>query len=157
MTDSARLPSGPEMAAEVISEAGKPVHVKVIAAEVLKRDRKRPKASRAYHGKTPDQTISAQLTVSHGKGGTFERVAPGVFALRSMTKAQKAKAPKLPEGFKVRQPGSGGARKPAGDGLPAGSVVVRQAQPARKAASERKVREAAKGRRPKPKAAAASA
>jgi hypothetical protein len=145
MTEVAKLPSGPEMAAQVLEEAGKPAHVKVIAKRVLALDGKRPKAKRAYQGKTPEQTISAQLTVSHNAGGRFERLAPGVFALRAWTAAQKRKAPELPEGFKLRQPGSGGSRQ--SEALPPGSTVLREAKSAAEAEAERKVREAANGSR----------
>lgn len=147
MTEGSKLPSGPEMAKEVLEEAGKPLHVKLIAERVIAKDGERPKAKRAYKGLTPAQTISAQLTVSHNGGATFERLAPGVFALRHWTATQKRKAPELPAGLKVRKPGSGGARqvKAEGDGLPPGSVVLREARPATEVEAERKVREAAKG------------
>lgn len=128
-TEKAPLPSGPQMAAEELEKAGKPVHVKLIAQRVLKRDKTRKPKDRAYRGATPEQTISAALTTSHGKGGLFERVAPGVFALRAWPAATKRKAPELPNGAKVRK--SPGGRKQRGGMDPqvaAHTTVLREAR-----------------------------
>lgn len=96
-----RLPSGPEMAAAFLAREGRPVHMKLIAAAVLEEDRARPKAKRAYHGKTPDQTLAAQLTISHVKGGRFVRVAPATFGLRAWPKSKLGRKPLRPDGMKA--------------------------------------------------------
>lgn len=88
---------GRALIVDVLREADRPLHVKTIAERVLKIDGARRKADRAYKGATPEQTISAALTVSHNTGGPFEKTEPGCFALREWTKAKKDKKPIKPE------------------------------------------------------------
>lgn len=88
--------SGPQLAEKVLEDAGRPVHRSLIAERTVAADRARKPADRSYKGKTPDQTIAAALEVSNVKGGTFVKVSPGVFGLRSWTAAKLAKAPELP-------------------------------------------------------------
>lgn len=96
-TGAQPLASGPELAADILAGEGRPMHVRVIGERVLAIDAARPEASRIYHGKTPLATISAQLTLSHGKGGRFIRIAPAVFALREWNAATRRKTPIMPE------------------------------------------------------------
>ncbi len=99
--------SGPKMAEAILEAEGRPMHVKLIAERVIAQDQARPKAQRAYNGKTPAATISAQLTTSHCAGKTFIRVAPGCFGLRAWTKAKQGKTALRPE------PRVGSPAKPA--------------------------------------------
>lgn len=96
-TGAEPLLSGPGLAAQILAGEDRPMHIRVIGERVLAIDAARPDASRIYHGKTPLATISAQLTLSHGKGGRFVRIAPAVFALREWNAATKRKAPIMPE------------------------------------------------------------
>ena len=106
--------SGPQLAAEIVAQAGRPMHRKLIVAEVLRLDRTRGKAHRIYnHEKTPDATLSAQLELSNTRGGVFVKTAPGVFALRAWPAATRRKSPMLPDGFKLRAPGMTSAQRRA--------------------------------------------
>jgi hypothetical protein len=98
-----KLPSGPKMAEAILEAEGRPMHVKLIAERVIAKDQARPKKDRAYNGKTPAATISAQLTTSHVNGKTFIRVSPGCFGLRAWTAAKLKKAPLKPEGLRQRK------------------------------------------------------
>ncbi len=120
-TTETKLPSGPKMAEAILEAEGRPMHIKLIAERVIAQDQARPKAKRAYNGKTPAATISAQLTTSHCAGKTFIRVAPGCFALRAWPKGKQTKTPLRPE------PRVGSA-KPA---KPAAAKVEAPAKPKR--------------------------
>lgn len=155
--------SGPQLAAKVLEDAGRPLHRKLIAERTVAADRARPKAQRSYTGKTPEQTIAAALEVSNKAGGTFVKVSPGIFGLREWTAAKLRKTPELPEGFKPRGNGNGSPapakseapkrtrRGPAPDGVDpqvaAHSTVVSEGK-GKTAAARRK----AKASRPAPKA-----
>jgi len=68
-----------EAAAEVLQEAEKPLHYKTITERIFEA------GYWASEGETPEATINAQLVVSiNEKGGDspFQRVEPGVYALR---------------------------------------------------------------------------
>lgn len=92
-----KVTTGPELMAAVLEKIGRPAHHSIVTAEVLKIDRRKPKAKRIYNGATPEQTISASLTVSHVKGGTFVKTEPGVFALRAWKAPQKRRAALRPD------------------------------------------------------------
>jgi len=84
---------------QVLAEAGEPLHYKEIARRVLEGDLWQT------DGKTPEATVSAQLTVhikKHGKNAKFRRVGSGIFALNepapsaSPTASSATRAPTLP-------------------------------------------------------------
>lgn len=85
--------SGPAMAAAILADEGRPMHIALIADRVIAQDLARPEGERIYRGKTPAATISAQLTLQHVKGGTFVRVSPGCFGLREWPKRTLALSP----------------------------------------------------------------
>lgn len=89
--------SGPELMAAVLNDAARPLHNSIIAERVIALDLKRPLSKRSYKGKTPAQTISAALTMSHLSGGRFVKTEPGCFAIRDWTKAKLSKAAERPE------------------------------------------------------------
>jgi hypothetical protein len=107
--------TGPQHAAAVIEEAGRPVHFSLIWEGVVARLQRLPKAKRCYNlddwrsgVKTPDATLSAQIILSTKRDtGVFVRVGeaegiPATYALRSMTAAQRRKSPLLPDRVKAR-------------------------------------------------------
>lgn len=114
---------GRALIAQVLKDAGRPVHLKLIAERVLALDARRKKSERFYNGKTPVQTISAALTVSHNTGGPFEKTEPGVFVLRSATKAVKGRKAERP----APTPRKSDEVHPD---VAASSTVVQQARPA---------------------------
>ncbi len=95
-TGAEPLLSGPKMAEQVLADAGRPMHGKLICEVVLAIDAARPPASRAFRGKTPAATILAKLAMGHKNDGAFVRTAPGVYALRSWPKRTLALKPVLP-------------------------------------------------------------
>ena len=94
--EKARAKTGPELMAEVLEAAARPLHQQLIAERVIALDCKRKPKDRSYRGKTPDETIRATLARAHAKGGFAERVAPGIFALRDWPRSKKSKIPELP-------------------------------------------------------------
>lgn len=72
---------------QVLAKAGEPLHYKEISRRVL--------ATGLWHtdGKTPEATISAQLTVhikKHGKNAKFRRIGPGMFSINGSPAAVPA-------------------------------------------------------------------
>lgn len=64
-----------QAAAEVIKDAGEPLHIKAITERVLAG------YETGLKGKTPGQTLAAMLHVAAMKGETFQKTAPGTFGL----------------------------------------------------------------------------
>src|SRR5216683_4465817 len=64
----------------VLAEAGKPLHYREITQRILARGLWKTE------GKTPDETVSAQLSVdiiNHAQASLFQRTSKGIFALRA--------------------------------------------------------------------------
>ena len=101
-TPPRRLVSALDAAEAVLAEAGAPLHYDAITARAL------TDGHWQTTGKTPAATVNARIAVDlkkHGDASRFQRIRPGVFALRAWgltpdppkTKAQKAKAPEAPK------------------------------------------------------------
>ncbi len=78
-----------EAVAEVLSQAGGPLHYREIAERVLSR------GLWASQGETPWATVNARLAVDltkHGSTSRFVRTAPGVFSLNPLAPPQGSEA-----------------------------------------------------------------
>lgn len=80
-----------EAAADILEQEGKPLHAKDIAEKAVAR------GILSHVGKTPVQTMSAQLSAAVLKGtGPFSRVRPGIFALAKWQGKPPGPAPGKP-------------------------------------------------------------
>lgn len=78
---------------QVLAKAGEPLHYKEITRRVI--------GDRLWEtdGKTPEATISAQLTVhikKHGKAAKFRRIGPGIFSLNGSAEPSVTVSPPPP-------------------------------------------------------------
>lgn len=105
MSKPAEKLTGTGLMVKALEKLGKPAHHSVVAAEAIKLDKAQARKSGklVWNGKTPEQTISAAMTMSHVSGsGPFVRVAPGCFALREWPAAKRRRSPARPETPKAR-------------------------------------------------------
>lgn len=140
--------TGPTLMRQVLEGAGRPLHNSIIAERVIAADRERKPAQRSYRGATPEQTISAALTMSHLRGATFVKTEPGCFALRHWTAAKLRKAAERPE---RKTPASKPAKRPTRNGIDAQAAahttVISPAKPASRSKPASKPSKPAKARK----------
>jgi hypothetical protein len=80
-------PRGTDLIRKVLTDAGQPMHVSALVPAVMAK-------TDAYDdSRNPTSTISGVLARIDRRGGEFERVGTGVFALRSWDAARKAQQP----------------------------------------------------------------
>ena len=76
------------VAADVIKEAGEPLHVNEISDRIIATGR----TTLGKKGKTPRATVAARLVTLANKGETFVKTAPGTFGLLELEHKPMRKA-----------------------------------------------------------------